>query len=145
MSLTTQTVTTNPEQELFVIPSGGGYSCLGFDVCEARRTRYAKALGVPLVPTVRGSLEQYASYHEVLVGCCSMPTRCTADLCPQLVGLEGKRVEVVTHYGETRRFWVGKSTGPLPIHLEIAKRTSPGGTGAPDSGYKSVRVVAVKG
>jgi hypothetical protein len=37
--------------------------------------------------------------------------RDNSDLSPQLVGLEGYRVEVVTTYGETRRFIVGKSTG----------------------------------
>jgi hypothetical protein len=61
-------------------------------------------------------------------------------LTPQLVGLEGYRVEVVTDYDETRRFIVGKSTGWKPIHLEIARRNSSGG-GPADRRYKSVRTL----
>ncbi len=135
------TVTADPEQQLFVIPTGHGFTCLGFQVCETRRERYAKWLGIPL-PTARlGTLDQYASYRQLVAKCCAGPNRCTADLCPQLIGLEGRRVEVVTHYGERRRFWVGKSAGPIPVHLEIARRTSHGGTAVSYEGYQSVRVV----
>jgi hypothetical protein len=62
----------------------------------------------------------------------------TSSLSPQLTGLEGWRVEVVTTYGETRRFYVGMSTGWQPVHLEIARRDSSGG-GAADREYASVR------
>jgi len=64
--------------------------------------------------------------------------RSAEGLTPQLVGLEGYRVEVVTTYGETRRFIVGKSTGWVPRHLEVARRDSMGGTGA-EREYASVR------
>ena len=63
-----------------------------------------------------------------------------SDLSPQLIGLEGYRVEVETTYGETRRFIVGKSTGWKPIHLEIKTRRSLGGSGA-EKAYKSVTVL----
>lgn len=63
-----------------------------------------------------------------------------SDLTSQLVGLEGKRVEVVDIHGETRRFWVGKSTGWKPIHLEVKTTRSLGGDAA-DKFYKSVKVV----
>lgn len=64
-----------------------------------------------------------------------------SGLTAQLIGLEGKRVEVENTYdNEKRRFWVGRSTGWRPCHLEIAKRTSQGGDPAEKS-YKSVRVV----
>jgi len=53
--------------------------------------------------------------------------RDNSDLSRQLVGLEGWRVEVVTTYGETRRFIVGKSTGWKPCHLEVKTRRSLGG------------------
>jgi hypothetical protein len=59
-------------------------------------------------------------------------------LSPQLVGLEGWRVEVETTWGSTRRFIVGRSTGWIPIHLEVSRRDSSGG-GAADREYKSVR------
>jgi len=77
-----------------------------------------------------------------------MPNTCTCEsfdgscvnLTPQLVGLEGRRVEVVTTYGETRRFHVGKSTGWIPCHLEIHNARSSGG-GSAEKQYKSVRVI----
>lgn len=61
-----------------------------------------------------------------------------ANLTPQLIGLEGHRVEVITTYNETRRFIVGKSTGWIPCHLEIFRRGAHGGPGA-ERKYKSVR------
>lgn len=63
-----------------------------------------------------------------------------SGLTPQLTGLEGKRVEVVTTYGERRRFWVGRSTGWRPCHLEVKLRTSSGGMAA-DREYLSVKVI----
>ncbi len=66
-----------------------------------------------------------------------------SDLTPQLVGLEGWRVEVtegVDDAGEPRRrrFYVGRSTGWRPIHLEVARKDSSGGFAA-SSRYDSVR------
>jgi hypothetical protein len=63
-----------------------------------------------------------------------------SGLTPQLCGLAGKRVEVVTTYGETRRFIVGRSTGWRPCHLEIKTRRSSGGNAA-EKTYASVRIV----
>lgn len=64
--------------------------------------------------------------------------RSDAGLSPQLVGLEGWRVEVTTTYGETRRFIVGRSSGWVPCHIELARRDSRSGIGA-DREYVTVR------
>jgi len=61
-----------------------------------------------------------------------------SGLTDQLRGLEGWRVEVVTSYGETRRFIVGRSTGWRPCHIEISRRNAFGGPAA-HSHYASVR------
>ena len=61
-----------------------------------------------------------------------------SGLSSQLAGLEGWRVEVVTAYDETRRFYVGRSTGWRPCHIEVARRNCYGGPAA-ESNYKSVR------
>lgn len=61
-----------------------------------------------------------------------------SGLTPQLVGLEGWRVEVVDEYDHTRRFIVGRSTGWRPCHIEVKTLRSMGGHGA-DSKYKSVK------
>ena len=63
-----------------------------------------------------------------------------SGLTPQLIGLEGKRVEIVDRYGDSYRFWVGRSTGWRPCHLEVKTRRSMGGDPASKS-YASVRVV----
>jgi hypothetical protein len=53
--------------------------------------------------------------------------RCPMELTPELIGKEGQRVEVTHPDGERRRFYVGKSTGWAPCHLEISTRRSHGG------------------
>jgi hypothetical protein len=68
--------------------------------------------------------------------------QCPAELVPQFIGLEGKRVEV--HYpvptgGTVReRFYIGKSAGWLPVHLALKTRRSTGGLPArlpPDASF----------
>lgn len=56
-----------------------------------------------------------------------------SGLSPQLIGLEGWRVDV-----GNRRFIVGKSTGWRPCHLELYNRRSLGGSPA-DKHYEIVR------
>jgi hypothetical protein len=68
--------------------------------------------------------------------------RCPVELTAQLVGLEGKRVEVVDRHGERRRFQVGKSTGWMPCHLEISRRNSTGGPAVTGAPFQSVRVLS---
>lgn len=138
----------NSEQRLYVKHCGSGYTCLGFDRAEKIQAGVAEWLRRPdLAPksedkgTVRG-YERYSAAMEA--GAQHYSTtgeRCPIDLTPQLRGLEGRRVEVVDCYGEKRRFIVGRSTGWMPCHIEIARRTSSGGgavTGAP---FKSVEVI----
>lgn len=149
-------VTINPDyfgpgNGVFVIANDGGYGTLGFDVTMDRIERYALNLymdegkAAELVASVeRGTIESYELARELqseLIEVCeARGEKPVADLSPQLVGLEGNRVEVEDVDGERRRFIVGKSTGPLPIHLEIARRDSTGGIGARRE-YKSVRVL----
>lgn len=140
-------VTVNKEQGLYVLPIfGGGYSCLGFQVAYDWAKGYAAFANVePPKPGLIGELAGYWDYKRCLDAASDhaqkTKTRCNIHLIPELIGLEGKRVEVTDAYGETRRFIVGKSTGWAPCHLEIANRNSTGGgsvTGAP---FKSLRVI----
>jgi hypothetical protein len=137
-------VTINSEQGLYVIPeSHGGYSCLGFDVLIDRYNRLAAELGEsfsPFLPELRGTLYAYEAYRKLMDAARTSGRRFTCDLSPQLTGLEGRRVEVETLYGERRRFKVGKSTGWIPCHLELANERSSGGSAA-EREYKSVRVI----
>ena len=137
-------VTINKEQARYVIPAGDGYSCLGFDVLQER----GRALAGELWSTWehrRGSMAAYTHYSNLQRQAASRykatGERCKCGLTPQLIGLEGKRVEVVTNHGEKARFKVGRSTGWIPCHIALARRDSTGGgavTGAP---FRSVRIV----
>lgn len=141
-------VTVNAEQRLYVIREGAGWSCLGFDVAERRRAAFAGWLGMmnrrAPVPAL-GTLAHYEAYKatldHVLAVCRDTGKRCDVELTPQLIGLEGQRVEVVDCDGERRRFIVGKSTGPVPIHLEIKTRRSSGGGAVMGAPFQSVRTV----
>jgi len=66
--------------------------------------------------------------------------RDNSALTSQLKGFEGCRVEVIDNYGERRRFWVRKSTGWQPVHIECKLINSSGGTSA-DRSYQSVKIV----
>jgi len=146
----------NREQKLYVIPCGDGYTCLGFDVCE----RKTKALHKELLKvystykdtvlakqvTRKGTYKAYFHYRELveLAGSINKTNghRFTCELEPRLMGLEGKRVEVTSKDGEKRRFIVGKSTGFIPIHLEIARKTSSGGPGVTLFDTDTIRVIS---
>lgn len=67
-------------------------------------------------------------------------TRDLSGLSPQLIGLEGWRVEVTRTDGEKARFNVGRSTGWRPCHLEVYNRRDLGGPAA-DREYATVRTL----
>jgi hypothetical protein len=147
-----ETITINEAQRLYVIPCGKGYSCLGFDVA------YEWSVGVwtwlkdngqdcpkPYYGKC-GTLAGYAEHRQIMALGAAYSAksgkRCPVLLDTALMGLEGKRVEIVDKYGDHRRFYVGKSTGWLPIHLEIKTRRSTGGMGTYGQPFQSVRVIS---
>lgn len=140
----------NKEQGLYVLECGAGYSCLGFHVAERLRVAVLEWLGRGQAPYPEiGTQEHYAAYCEAMAQGAAhnraTGERCPAELSPALKGLEGKRVEVAYPDGEggiyRTRFWVGRSTGWLPIHLEIKTGRSSGGCGAHVPKNATVRVV----
>lgn len=129
-------VTVNTAQQLYVIPTsdGRGYSCLGFAVAERKARAVAEWADVA-PPTARpGTLAHYRQYARIMQQGASFHAltgrRCDAELIPELVGLEGRRIEVTDADGYVRRYIVGKSTGWMPCHLEIANARSTGGSSA---------------
>lgn len=137
----------NREQRLYVIPCGSGFSCLGFDVAKRKTASVAEWLQRPdLMPPARvGTVKAWRAYQAAMrAGAMAASTtgqKCEADLTPALRGLEGRRVEVIAPGENPRRFYVGKSTGWLPIHLEIARRDSHGGGAAYVPAGATVRVI----
>lgn len=143
-------ITLDQEQKLYIIPCvGGGYSCLGFNECERRtvglqRELAARGHSVP-APAPLGTLERYEQYRAA----CDVARqdnaatgwRSASQLTPQLIGLEGRRVEVLDKDGLKRRFQVGRSTGFIPCHLEIARRGCHGGGAAHGAPYQSIRII----
>ena len=142
-------ITLNKQSRLYVIENGNGYSCLGFDVLEKRYTALASELiaegfSVPKAAR-RGTLKRYAQYQNLVDFARDLNTRTgwrsNSELTPELIGLEGRRVEVITKSGDKARFQVGKSTGFIPCHLMIARANCYGGPAVYDAPFQSVRVI----
>jgi hypothetical protein len=153
-------VTIDTERKLYVLKHAGGYvSCYGFDNCEKKIQKLRAWIESTIqyepvfspTPTNEqpvGTVGRYRQYEQLLYTaeqiCRERSIRCDIDLTPQLIGLEGKRVEVVDCYGKKRRFYVGKSMGWMPCHLEISRHNDISGgcvTGGP---FALVRVVGGK-
>lgn len=137
MSRDLSNISVNADQRLYVIRSHGGYSCLGFDVAERKRVAVLEWIGRPYPNAGTyelGTLAHFSAYQTAMdhgaAHAAKTGQRCPAELTPALIGLEGKRVEVTAPDGTRSRFIVGKSTGWMPIHLEIKRRDSTGGGAA---------------
>ena len=132
----------NKEQRLYVLPSSGGYSCLGFDVLFERSLKLANELEISEVPKRRGTKKACKFYYK-LIRMAEEKYRKTgwrsqSQLIPEFIGNEGRRVEVVDCWGDKRRFNIGKSTGFIPSHLEIARRNSIGGPSVMGYPFQSI-------
>ena len=135
----------NTVQSLYVMKCGDGFSCYGFEVLD-RKAR-AVAAWSKVIPPLRdpGTREHFEECSEIMEYGARYAqktgTRCNAELCPQLIGLEGKYIEVMDAHGERRRFKVGKSTGWMPCHLELKNARSSGGPAVYGAPFKSIHVV----
>ena len=142
-------VTINREQELYVIPCGDGFTCLGFDVLIRKANAVAAWLEnfgfrFMYVPDAwRGTMPAYKLYTDIMEAAGEFSKRsghrCPAELIPEFIGREGRRVEVVDKYGETRRFVIGKSCGWMPCHLELKNKRSSSGGAVSGYPFKSLR------
>ena len=136
--------TLNKQQKLYALDHGKYITALGFEVCKKRAIALNNELNAGMKLANAGTMKLYKQYEELVELARkkneSTGWRSSSELCPQLIGLEGKRVEVTRSSGEKERFIVGKSTGFIPCHLEIKRRDSSGGSSA-WSDIKSVRVI----
>ncbi|WP_295407211.1 hypothetical protein [uncultured Thiocystis sp.] len=116
----------------YVIQVTGGSSTIGHHVAERRRRQVLDWLGLPCADLPLGSDELLKAYHAAMrLGEAHHQRtgkRCPALLTPELIGLEKTRVAILDPKGrETRRFWVGKSTGWMPVHLSLPRINTRGG------------------
>ncbi len=107
-------------------------SCLGHENAERRRHAVLAWLGLPCAAVPLGSDEHLQAYQKAMrLGEAHHQRtgkRCPALLTPTLIGLEKTRVAILDPKGrETRRFWVGKSTGWMPVHLSLPRINTRGG------------------
>lgn len=141
----------NADRRLYVLKCGDGYSCLGFDYARRICNAVASWMNQPgwLMEAQDGTPEAYQQYLTAMdkgreynrrTG-----LRCDAEIHPQLRRFLGDRVEV-SSYGEIERFWVGRSTGWLPILLRITGRNSSGGCAvSADEQFDSVKLITSGG
>ncbi len=146
------TVTLNKEQRLYVQNHGDHFTCLGFDVAfnklESLHKELSKMLSksLPEMPKYKGTMKVYNMLKKLEKIAMNLylehGIKLESCLTKQLIGLEGKRVEVVDCYNETRRFKVGRSTGWLPFHIELSNERSVSGLPVTSAPFKSVRVIS---
>lgn len=87
----------NTSQRFYVLTCGGGYSCLGFEVCQDRSERLAAELAIPFHQMPIGT----ESHYDYYLSLCEIARqknvatgwRSQSELNPKLIGLEGKRIE----------------------------------------------------
>lgn len=136
----------DPINEMYVIAHDGGFTTRSWANVRDRTERLALNLVMEdYRPPATGTREAYDAMrvleHALKLRYDRTGEKAVADLSMQLLGLEGRRVEVVDHEGDApRRFIVGKSTGWIPIHLEIKTTRSMGGEPARLE-YHSVKVL----
>lgn len=124
-------ITINAEQKLYVIPQGEGFSCLGFDVCEKRSAALAKEMNEKRIITLPGTIEHYNDYLR-LIEIARKKNQATgwrsnSELTPEFIGHEREQVKITQRDGITRTFYIGKSSGFIPVHLEVSRVNSSGG------------------
>lgn len=131
--------------------SDNGKSCIDFEVTVTTLNSADEALNkmlskpLPEMPKYKGTMKVYKTLQKLqniamkIHNAYGIKMQC--GLTKQLIGLEGKRVEVVDCYNEKRRFKVGRSTGWIPCHIELANERSSGGMAVMGAPFKSVRVI----
>ena len=139
----------NKEQGVYVFYEGNGYSCMGFDYLKEKANKLADEMDRPELKIKRTGTKVALTKYNKLIEIARKKNietgwRSNSCLIPQLIGMEGKRIEVIDCYDEKRRFYVGKSTGWIPCHLEIARIDSSGGCAVTGAPFKSIKLIEGK-
>lgn len=126
----------DPNAEMYVVKRGGiasGVTTYSWDFVKDRTERMALNLVIEdYVAPATGTREAWDAmcvFEQALKRQYEQTgEKAICDLSMDLIGLEGHRVEVIDDvHSEPRRFIVGRSTGWIPVHLEIKTTRSMGG------------------
>lgn len=134
-------VTLNPEQRLYVIPCGDGYTCLGFDNARDHANQIADRLGqrgLAFGDEDHGSLAGYAKYSAAIDAWGRSPltqqtyfdpgTDAKAVRVLETCRRDGRKVRLMLGNTATGRCWleehdvvgrIGRSAGTLKVPLLI--------------------------
>ena len=146
----TTTITVDHKRGLYILQTEEYYSTHGIDVVQRRSEniiKWIKGKGEePIYKMVEyATVHAYEQYKAIMNQaqefCKKNNIQCEIELEAQLIGLEGKRVEVIDKYGEKRRFWVGRTTGWLPGHIELSKSNSSGGFLVMGTPFQKITVI----
>lgn len=139
-------VSINAAQRLFVIPSGGGYSCFGFENCFAHAKQLSQLLHRPDLEPLEadiGTIKQYGGYMHLTqlagranLGTYFMPgTPNNVRRILENYRLSHSQIRIFLGDTETGRDWleeydvlghIGRSTGWLKCPLLIKARACAG-------------------
>lgn len=149
----------DPKSKLYFITLDHGHTCLGWDIAFKQAKAVAEWLGLPLPdPKLIGTERGYEEYQAFMAAGkahhAETKQRCLVELDSRFTPFyeRKERVEVVLkpgfeqYYGyglrvdgKKQRFWVGRSTGWMPIYLQILNTKASGGEAISSSGIESVR------
>lgn len=139
--------TIQQESRLYFHKSG----VIGFDYAEKLRVGVLTWLGREVKEVEIGTPEAYEAYVEAIelgrAHAEETGAKCPAALTPELDRWRGWRVEVKSADGTKRRFNVSRSTGWLPVNIELFNTRSSGGGSvylAPGDVVTPIRVVTGK-
>lgn len=133
-------MTINAEQRLFVLKTGGGFSCLGFDVVFKRLKQYAQLLHRPAPDAAdigtQAQYQQYVEAENAYIATQPTNTFFDPDTAPEVqrileaYRLSRKPLRVFLGDAQTGRDWmeehdvmgaIGRSMGPVKIPLLVTK------------------------
>lgn len=142
-------VTLNPDQRLYVIPCGDGYTCLGFDNARGHADQIAARLQRPdlaFAPGDHGALDGYAKYQAAIAAWGRSPltqqtyfdpgTEPKAARALERCRRDRRKVRLVLGDTATGRSWleehdvvgrIGRSTGTMKVPL-LVEPDEDGGT-----------------
>lgn len=154
-------VSLHPTEPLYILHFPGGTTTMGFSRCLDLSIQLSRWLAhqldlyglsreIPNLPPdsalihAQGTLEGYSLYSSLLDRASSLRAsrnprlQCPIQLTPQLIPHEGHWVEVLDSHDDRRSFFVAKSSGWMPCHLELPSPRAYSGPAAMGAPYKSI-------